>query len=268
MKIAIIGAGNMGGAIARGLAKGSVVKTSDITCSNRSAEKLEKLKEEIPQIRITCRNTEAVRGADIVMLAVKPWLLESVVNEIKPALDYEKQIIVSIVAGIPFDELGRFLQRDRMDETTAVPTLFRVIPNTAIEVKSSMTILASCNALKEQEDAVTALFDDLGATLLVPENLMTAGSALASCGIAFALRYIRAAMEGGVELGFYPDQAKEIVAQTLKGAAELLLAHPQNHPEAEIDKVTTPGGITIKGLNAMEAAGFTHAVIAGLKASK
>lgn len=268
MKIAIIGTGNMGGAIARGLAKGSVVQASDIICSNRTPEKLEKLAAEAPGIRITRSNREAAAEADLVILAVKPWLVEEVIGEIKPVLDYEKQIVISVVAGVDFDRLSRYLQRDRMDETAAVPTLFRVIPNTAIEVKSSMTILSACRALDEQVETVTKLFGDLGHVLTVPESLMTAGSALASCGIAFALRYIRAAMEGGVELGFYPDQAKEIVAQTLKGAADLILAHPHSHPEAEIDKVTTPGGITIKGLNAMEAAGFTHAVIEGLKASK
>lgn len=268
MKVAIIGTGNMGGAIARGLAKGSILKASDIICSNRSVEKLEKLLEENKEFGVTQNNIEATKGADIIMLAVKPWLLENVINEIKYKLDYEKQIIVSVAGGINFAQLNQYLQRDRMDETIAIPSLFRVIPNTAIEVRSSMTIIASCNALKEQEELILNLFNDLGSAILVGENLMSAGTALASCGIAFALRYIRAAMEGGIEMGFYPSQAKEIVAQTLKGAAELLLAHPENHPEAEIDKVTTPGGITIKGLNEMEACGFTNAVIKGLKASK
>lgn len=268
MKIAIIGTGNMGGAIARGLAKGSLVKASDITCSNRSLEKLEKLLGENNEFHITQSNTEAVKGANIIMLAVKPWLVETVINEIKYHLDYEKQMIVSVASGITFDQLNQFLQRDRMDETIAVPSLFRVIPNTAIEIRSSMTLVSSCNALKEQEQLIIKLFNDLGNTILVTENLMAAGAALASCGTAFALRYIRAAMEGGIEMGFYPHQAKEIVAQTVKGAAELLLAHPESHPETEIDKVTTPGGITIKGLNEMEACGFTNAVIKGLKASK
>ena len=81
------------------------------------------------------------------------------------------------------------------------------------------------------------------------------------------MRYIRAAMEGGVELGFRPEEAARIVEQTVKGAATLLLTQG-THPEAEIDKVTTAGGITIKGLNAMEREGFTNAVIEGLKASK
>lgn len=107
----------------------------------------------------------------------------------------------------------------------------------------------------------------MGMAMSIKEELMMAGTVLASSGIAFALRYIRAASEGGVELGFYPDQAKEIVLKTVKGAVDLLLTHGSN-PETEIDKVTTPGGITIRGLNKMEEEGFTSAVIKGLKASK
>lgn len=268
MKVAIIGTGNMGGAIARGLAKGSIVKASDITCSNRSMEKLEKLLEENKEFHVTQSNVEAVKGADIVMLCIKPWLMESVINEIKYQLDYEKQVVVSVAGGIGFEQLNQWLLRDRMDETVATPSLFRVIPNTAIEVGCSMTMVAACNALKEQEEMILNIFNELGSAILIGENLMTAGTALASCGTAFALRYIRAAMEAGVEMGFYPQQVKDIVAQTVKGAAELLLTHPGSHPEAEIDKVTTPGGITIRGLNKMEACGFTNAVIEGLKASK
>lgn len=89
---------------------------------------------------------------------------------------------------------------------------------------------------------------------------------LASCGIAYALRYVRAATQGGIELGMREDVARKAIAQTLIGAAELLLQN-NTHPEIEIDRVTTPGGITIKGLNAMEAAGFSNSVIAGLLSS-
>ena len=110
------------------------------------------------------------------------------------------------------------------------------------------------------------IFNELGEAMLVEEKLIPAGTSLASCGIAYALRYIRAAMEGGVELGFRADDAKRIVMQTLRGAVDILDAGGQ-HPEVEIDRVTTPGGLTIKGLNAMEAAGFTNSVIEGLRAS-
>ena len=141
------------------------------------------------------------------------------------------------------------------------------MPNTAIEVMSSMTFVSARNASKEQTDLIIHIFNELGNAMLVEERLMGAGTALASSGIAFALRYIRAAIEGGVELGFYPKQAQEIVVHTVKGAVDLLLENKSN-PETEIDKVTTPGGITIKGLNEMELSGFTSSVIRGLKASK
>lgn len=107
----------------------------------------------------------------------------------------------------------------------------------------------------------------MGHAAVISEQLMPAATSLCSCGIAFAMRYVRAATEGGVELGIYPDKAKQYVLQTLRGAVELLES-TGNNPEAEIDKVTTPGGITIKGLNAMEAHGFSNAVIQGLKSSK
>ena len=126
--------------------------------------------------------------------------------------------------------------------------------------------IASARSTEAMDGYIVDIFNELGAAMLVDEGLIPAGTSLASCGIAYALRYIRAAMEGGVELGFRADDAKRIVMQTLRGAADILEAGGA-HPEVEIDRVTTPGGLTIKGLNAMEAAGFTHSVIEGLRAS-
>jgi pyrroline-5-carboxylate reductase len=105
----------------------------------------------------------------------------------------------------------------------------------------------------------------MGQTIITEERLLGAGTTLASCGIAYAMRYVRAASEGGVELGFKAGEAQKIVMQTMRGAVELLQATGM-HPEAAIDLVTTPGGVTIKGLNEMEHAGFTSSVIRGLKA--
>lgn len=261
MKIAIIGGGNMGGAIARGLTQGTLVAPSNIRVSDLNESVLLDLKKYNEAINTTTNNISAIAGADIVIIAVKPWLVETVIHQIKLHLDYEKQIVASIAAGITFEHLNALLEKEGL-----YPTLFRLIPNTAISILESMTIIASSNASKEQESSIQSIFDELGKSIVVVERLMAAGTSLASCGTAFALRYVRAAMEGGVELGFYPDAAKEIVAQTVKGAVELLIANG-SHPESEIDKVTTPGGITIKGLNEMENAGFTSAVIRGLKAS-
>ena len=190
-----------------------------------------------------------------------------IIDEIKSVLDFEKQMIVSVAAGVTFDLLNTYLTKNTDFDCLATPTIFRIMPNTAIEVMSSMTFVSARNASKEQTDLIIHIFNELGNAMLVEERLMGAGTALASSGIAFALRYICAAIEGGVELGFYPKQAQEIVVHTVKGAVDLLLENKSN-PEMEIDKVTTPGGITIKGLNEMELSGFTSSVIRGLKASK
>ena len=146
------------------------------------------------------------------------------------------------------------------------PPLFLVIPNIAIAEMASMTFIVPCGAVSQHHtETVKAIFDEMGNTLITDEQHLAAGTTLASCGIAYAMRYIRAAAEGGVELGFKADDAKNIVMQTMKGAVELLEASGL-HPEAAIDLVTTPSGVTIKGLNEMEHAGFTSAVIRGLKA--
>ena len=262
MKIAIIGAGNMGGALARGLALGTLVPTSKIYLSNPSTPKLEALKREFPEINITTDNREAARVADIVVIAVKPWKVEEVLREITPDMDYTRQAVASMVGGLGIAELSAWL--DRGDGV--LPATYLIIPNTAIATMSSMTFIASARATEEQENKLLNIFNELGKAMLVDEEHIAAGTSLASCGIAYALRYIRAAMEGGVELGFRADDAKHIVMQTLRGAVDILEKN-NTHPEVEIDRVTTPGGLTIKGLNAMEATGFTHSVIEGLRAS-
>lgn len=267
MKITIIGAGNIGSAIARGLIKGSLVAASDITCTVHSEETYERLKNANFGFRLLRDNVEAVKEADIIILAVKPWRIEEVLIQIRPVLKFDKQLVVSVAAGISFDELNSFLIGKMAYDYDAPPAIFRVMPNTAIEVMSSMTFVSARNASDEQTEKVLSLFRELGNAMLVEERLMGPGTALASSGIAFAMRYIRAAIEGGVELGFYPKEAQEIVVHTVKGAVDLLIANRSN-PEAEIDKVTTPGGVTIKGLNEMELSGFTSSVIRGLKASK
>ena len=262
MKIAVIGAGNMGSALARGLAHGSKVQTADIYVSNPSTAKLDALKGEFPEINTTTDNCVAAAAADIVVLAVKPWKVEEVLNEIKPHMDYTRQAVASMVGGLGLTQLTEWLSKG--DEV--LPATYLIIPNTAIATMSSMTFIASARSTASQERELLDIFNELGEAMLVEEKLIAAGTSLASCGIAYALRYIRAAMEGGVELGFRADDAKRVVMQTLRGAADILAAN-NSHPEVEIDRVTTPGGLTIKGLNAMEAAGFTHSVIEGLRAS-
>lgn len=257
MKIAIIGAGNMGGSIARGLAKGSLVKDEDIVISNPSAGKLDKLKQEFPEISVTHNNAEAAASADIVVLAVKPWLMQPVMHELKLK---SKQILVSVAAGISFEELAHYVVAPEMP-------MFRLIPNTAISEQESMTLIAARNTNDEQDTFILRLFSEMGTVMLIPEDKIAAATALASCGIAYVLKYVQAAMQAGIEMGIRPKDAMTMVAQSLKGAAALLLNN-DTHPSVEIDKVTTPGGITIKGINELEHNGFTSAVIKAMKASK
>lgn len=259
MKIAIIGAGNMGGAIARGLAHGKV--DVNIAVADLAQDKLDELKAEYNTIEIATDSKAIVADADVVLIAVKPWLVELVLKGVLPTLDLSRQIILSIAAGVDIATLISWIGNDKA-------VVFRAIPNTAISILQSMTFVChNANASAEQVSQVETIFNALGKAAVIEERLMGAATSLCSCGIAFAMRYVRAATEGGVELGIYPNDAKQYVLQTLRGAVELLEA-TGNNPEVEIDKVTTPGGITIKGLNAMEAHGFTTAVIEGLKASK
>ena len=232
MKIAIIGAGNMGGSIARGLAKGSLIADSDIIVSNPSAGKLERLKKEFPSISTTNNNAEAATGADIVILAVKPWLMQPAHYVVAPEMP-----------------------------------MFRLIPNTAISELESMTLVAARNTNDEQDQFILRLFSEMGTVMLIPEDKITAATALASCGIAYVLKYIQAAMQAGIEMGLRPKDAMQMIAQSLKGAAALI-QNNDTHPSVEIDKVTTPGGITIKGINELEHNGFTSAIIKAMKASK
>lgn len=259
MKIAIIGAGAMGGAIAEGLIKGDYIKNEDITISDPSVEIRKRFSDK--GITATPSNQLAAQGADVVCVVVKPWLTEQVLTGIRDVLDYEHQLLVVVAAGVKSESIKEWMTKDNK----MIP-LFLCIPNIAIAQLQSMTFLVpAAETTPQHTEQVTALFDSMGHTLLTDEQHLAAGTTLASCGIAYAMRYIRAAAEGGVELGFKADDAKQIVMQTLRGAVELLETTGL-HPEAAIDLVTTPGGVTIKGLNEMEHAGFTSSVIRGLKA--
>lgn len=261
-KIAILGAGNMGSAVAESL-KGSEY---DITCTAASQRTLDRIKASMPEVNVTLSNVEAVEDADIVILAVKPYLAETVSEEIKEVLK-EGTVIISLIAGVDIFILGQYLNA-RSEFLTGGKLLHiaRVIPNTAIKFGKSATFIAyGENMPEEAKSEIEKIFSLSGKVFVVPENKMAACTSLASCGIAYFLRFIRAAVEGAVEIGLKPDFATEVAALTAEGAASLLING--GHPEAEIDKVTTPGGLTIKGLNALEAHGLNAAVIAALKAS-
>ncbi len=267
----------MGGAFADGLLRSQAFKPADITLANPSQAKLERFAAQ--GTSVTTNNQAAVAEADITVLAVKPWLVEGVITEIGNSIKLSHQckapltrpIIINFAAGVRGSQLKEWLTtalhtpaNDDEDQKAAA-ALFTVIPNIAIAQCNSMTFIAPIDATKEETEVVKRIFDELGEAMVTDEKHLTAGTVLASCGIAYAMRYIRAAAEGGVELGFRAGEAQQIVMQTIKGAVSLL-EETGMHPEQAIDLVTTPGGITIRGLNEMEHAGFTSAVVRGLKA--
>jgi pyrroline-5-carboxylate reductase len=265
MKITIIGAGNMGSAIIRGLVQGSLFKAEDISVVDVNQDVLNVLKKDIPRLNTELDSCNSVSDADLILLAVKPWLVDNVVDRIKSKMDYDRQIFVSIAAGIDIAVLSKFLKKHSDEDY--IPAIFRVIPNTAIAIRKSVNLIVSENASNEQKDLLLRIFNELGTAIMLDESKLAAGTALTSCGIAYLFRYVRAAVQAGVEMGFYPKEAQNMVVETMLGAAGLLKANEEN-PETEIDKVTTPGGITIQGLNELEANGFSNAVIKGIKAGK
>lgn len=256
----------MGGTTVEGLMKCGAFALTDITVSDPSTAVVEKFSK--LGVQTTTDNAAAAREADVVCVCVKPWLVERVLMGIKKTLSPTRQLLVVIAAGVSSQSIKTWLGEQ-------CPPLFLVIPNIAIAQLSSMTFIVPAavpsvngdlqSPTAEQTAIIDGIFSKMGHTLLTDEQHLPAGTTLASCGIAYAMRYIRAASEGGVELGFRADLAKEIVMQTMLGAVKLLEASGL-HPEAAIDLVATPGGVTIKGLNEMEHAGFTSSVIRGLKA--
>jgi pyrroline-5-carboxylate reductase len=255
-KIAIIGGGNLGTAIADGLLNSGFTKPEHILITKRNIKTLARLEEK--GVLVSDQNREAVRFADVLILAVKPFQVAAVLEDIKAGLDLKRHLLVSVVTGIT--------NRKIQDLIGAPIPLVRAMPNTAIAIQESMTCLAAMNCTPEHSSYMEDLFRQLGRIAWIDEKLMDAATVLGACGTAYAMRYIRANIQGGIEIGFDAATASLIAAQTVKGAAELLLKNG-THPEQEIDKVTTPRGCTIAGLNQMEHEGFSSSLIKGIVTS-
>ena len=256
MKATIIGGGNIGMALAEGLIEANVCSASDVTITRRSEGSLVKLRER--GFGATSNNTEAIRGADAVFICVLPQQLDAALTQLKASVNLEKQLIVSVVTGAHTQVF-----RDKLGENLRI---VRAMPNTAMKVRASMTCLSAVNATEEDKAMVQNIFDTMGQCIWIAEDMMSAATALCACGIAFFLRTVRAASQGGVEIGFHAHDALKIAAQTAFGAAKLLIQN-KTHPEEEIDKVTSPKGCTIAGLNEMEHQGLSSAFIKGIKLS-
>ncbi|MBS7565246.1 pyrroline-5-carboxylate reductase [Mucilaginibacter sp. Bleaf8] len=255
-QIAILGSGNIGLSLAKGLAKAGRYQPQQITLTRRNVAALSPLAAEGYQT--TANNLEAVSNAQIVVLAVLPQQLNKLLDEIKPALQPDKQLFISVISGVFCQDIRQHTGLDLQ--------VVRAMPNTAIAIGHSMTCLATDKANAENMELVKSLFDTVGISIQINEELMTSATALCACGIAFFLRSIRAASQGGTEIGFHAHDALKMAAQTAKGAADLLL-QLASHPEQEIDKVTSPKGCTIAGLNEMEHHGFSSAMIKGIRMS-
>jgi pyrroline-5-carboxylate reductase len=255
-KIAIIGGGNLGASIAEGLIQSEFSRPVEISITRRNLSPLSRFAEQGSMVHSD--NKKAVKGAEIIILAVKPYNFADIIDEIKTSLDPKKHVVVSVITGVWIEQLQKAIGKP-------VPVI-RAMPNTAIAIQQSMTCLAHANASVAQMNYIRQLFDQLGKTAMIDEKLMDAATVLGACGTAYAMRYIRANIQGGIEIGFDAATATLIAAQTVKGAAQLLL-EKGTHPEHEIDKVTTPKGCTIAGLNEMEHQGFSSSLIRGVVAS-
>jgi pyrroline-5-carboxylate reductase len=250
-RVAVIGGGNMGGALIEGFLKSGKFTASDIAVADLSEST--RWRFEAMGVGTYANSWEAVTEADLVIIAVKPWYVEAVAQDIRSFLK-PGTLLVSVAAGVPLEALEEFFGADM--------PVFRAIPNIAAALGSSMSFISCAEQNEKQASAVLELFGMVGTAALVPESQLDAAMVVASCGTAYALRYLRASMEAGIQMGLTAGLSRTAVAQTMKGAAELIL-NSDLHPEAAIDQVTTPGGVTIVGLNAMEQKGVTSAVIEG-----
>ncbi len=253
----------MGGAIAAGAIRAGVVEAGNVTVSHLEPKCHPLFEGFLDDIKIEDNNAQSIEGADMIVVAVKPWMMEEVLGEISPKLDRERQLILSIAAGITFEQLEQMLSTESLGKVG----LYRIIPNTAIAISQSVSFICHHKTTSQQDAMVKSLFDSVGRSFMVEESQMTPLTSLSSCGIAFAYKYIDASIEGGVEMGVEESMARDIVLLTVRGAL-MMLETNGTMPQPEIDKVTTKGGITEKGLKAMAEASFTDAVKSGLKASR
>ncbi|NOU60777.1 pyrroline-5-carboxylate reductase [Marinifilum caeruleilacunae] len=255
-KICVIGCGNLGKSIAKGLLEHESFNSENLIATRRKLHVIEDLKK--LGAEITSDNLYAVQQSNIILLAVKPYNVGKIIREIKPEIKEGKHTLVSLATGLGTTEISEMLDHK-------IP-VFRAMPNIAADIRESVTCICGRNSNENQTEKVKFIFDAVGESLIINEELMEAATILGACGIAFVFRFIRAMIQGGIQIGFDANTANQIVSQTVKGAAEMLQKN-SNHPESEIDKVTTPKGCTIVGLNEMEHQGFSSSLIRGIVTS-
>lgn len=254
-KIGIIGCGNLGSSLLKGFRKH--YPEAMIYGTRRHPETLQQWADE--RTIFTADNRLVLQECDILILALKPYTILDFIREHVAFIDAKRHTVISVATGKTLNELAAALGDD-------THSLYRAMPNTAADVQESMTALSVQHDPLNRREEVETLFNAIGQTVWIDEQLMEAATIIGACGIAYVLRFMRAMIQGGIEIGFDAKTANTIVSQTVKGAAELLIRNGL-HPEEEIDKVTTPKGCTIVGLNEMEHSGFSSALIKGIVTS-
>lgn len=251
MKIGFIGGGNMGSAMMKGIIKGGLCDAENVMVSDAYQPTLDKLASE-DGVNVTTDNNEVVDFADVIFLAIKPNMLETVVNGIK-AKDFSNKLIISIVAGQSIERItGLFAKKIK---------LIRVMPNTPALVGEGMAGL-SPNELVSDEEANMAktLFESFGKAEIVPEKLQDAVCGISGSSPAYVFMFIEAMADGAVAEGMPRTQAYKFAAQAVLGSAKMVL-ETGKHPGELKDAVCSPGGTTIEAVAALEQAGFRSAVI-------
>ncbi|MDD6435693.1 MAG: pyrroline-5-carboxylate reductase [Clostridiales bacterium] len=252
MKIAFIGAGNMAGAMIHGIIRNNVVSPKEVTVSAHSVEspRLISLKEELG-INITGDNREAADGKDVIVLAVKPVMYETVIQEIRSQVSPET-IIISVAPGKSLAWLQENFRKD--------VRIVRTMPNTPAMVGEGMTgFCVNANITSEDMDKVKAILNAFGVARMVPENLMDAVVGASGSSPAFVFMLIEAMGDACVKAGIKREDAYTFVAQAVLGSAKMVL-ETGKHPAELKDMVCSPGGTTIEGVMALEAAGFRSAI--------
>ena len=254
MKVAIIGAGSLGQSIAKGLLTNKVVDSLYLTKRNTSS--IIKFKR-YNRVILTSDNEEAVKNSDIIVFAVQPRHLRVILENLKYTLKKD-QVIISVITGFSIAKIENIIGGKHV--------IIRAMPNTAASVGQSMTCLSANERGRGKVEFAKTIFNSLGSSMEIPEEQLQAATVICASGIAFWMRLIRATTQGAIQLGFEAHEAQQLAVQTCFGAATLL-KESGNHPEAEIDRVTTPGGCTIEGLNEMEHQGLSSSLIKGITVS-
>lgn len=254
MKIAIIGAGNLGLSIAKGILNSNGATSMYLTKRNTaSIADYEKY----GNVTVTEDNREAVAKSDILIFAVQPGHFTAILESVKDLLT-DNHVLISTITGFEIYKIEAVIGKDNY--------IIRSMPNTAISVGKSMTCMCSNDKGKKRINLAKAIFNRMGHSMEIPETQMQAATVICASGIAFWMRLIRATTQGAIQLGFDAKEAQELAMHTCNGAAGLLI-ESGNHPEEEIDRVTTPMGCTIQGLNEMEHQGLSSSLIQGIVAS-